>query len=66
MDPQTLNAILDLLWPELPQLMGDAWPAVEPQLVALRGQLAGDDKVRSAAQLQIMRLLRHHPAVLDR
>ena len=66
MDPQTLNAILDLLWPELPQLMGDAWPAVEPQLVALRGQLTGDDKVRSAAQLQIMRLLRHHPAVLDR
>ena len=40
MDSATLQAILDELWPDLPDLLGDAWPDLEPKLLEYRRLLS--------------------------
>lgn len=66
MDPTTLQAVLEQIWPELPTLAGDAWEELEPKLIDYRRQLSGDDKNAAIIQVHILQALIVYPIIYRR
>jgi len=66
MDPTTLQAVLDQLWPELPALAGDAWGQLEPKLASYRNQLASGGDHAAIIQAHILQTLVAYPVIYRR
>ncbi|MCB9137699.1 MAG: CHAT domain-containing protein [Caldilineaceae bacterium] len=65
MDRETLAAVLNQLWGELPTLIGADWPGIEPELRVYRAQLAHPE-TEAYAQVQLVKLLVAYPAAWTR
>ncbi len=68
MDPKTeaLKRAISALWPELPGLVGDAWPEFEAQLRAALKELDGDPGNAALPRAKILALFGQHPRAHQR
>lgn len=57
-----LTIAIDVIWPELPALVGDGWPAFATALTPLLQQLVDDPAHASITRAQILALFGHQPA----
>lgn len=66
MNTETLQSILEQLWPELPALVGEAWVDLGPRLTRYWEQLLTGEIDPAIVQAYILRDLSAHPAAYQR